>query len=191
MNFIVDFLSAKKYNVICIIINYLIKKRHYVFCWSDEQNLNAKKIVFIIIWNVFRFYELFDTIVFDKNFQFISMIWKHICVRLRIKINMSIAFHFFINEQTERVNQNVKYYLRIFYNYAQNDWSKWLFLMKFSDNNNVFLFISMFFFYMNKDFYSQMNFSSNTSNYDSIRERIEAKKIDDIVNRMQKLLKFN
>ena len=44
---------------------------------------------------------------------------------------------------------------------------------------------------MNKDFHSQISFSSNTSNYDSIRERIETEKIDDIVNRMQKLLKFD
>ena len=36
-----------------------------------------------------------------------------------------------------------------------------------------------------------MNFSSNTLNYDSTRERIEVEKIDDIVNRMQKLLKFD
>ena len=49
----------------------------------------------------------------------------------------------------------------------------------------------MFFFYMNKDFHSRMSFSPNTSNYDSIRERIEAEKVDDIVNRMQKLLKFD
>ena len=49
----------------------------------------------------------------------------------------------------------------------------------------------MSFFYMNKGFHSRMSFSSNISNYDSIRERIEAEKINDIVNRMQKLLKFN
>ena len=36
-----------------------------------------------------------------------------------------------------------------------------------------------------------MSFSSNTSDYDSTRERIEAEKIDDIINRMQKLLKFD
>ena len=36
-----------------------------------------------------------------------------------------------------------------------------------------------------------MSFSSNTSNYDSTRERIETEKIDDIVNKMQKLLKLN
>ena len=44
---------------------------------------------------------------------------------------------------------------------------------------------------MNKDFHSRMNFNSNTSNYDSTRKRIETKKIDDIINRMQKLLKFD
>ena len=63
--------------------------------------------------------------------------------------------------------------------------------MKFNDNNNVFLFILMFFFYMNKDFHLQMNFSSNISNYNSIRERIKAEKINDIINKMQKLLKFD
>ena len=63
--------------------------------------------------------------------------------------------------------------------------------MKFNDNNNVFSFISMSFFYMNKDFHSRISFSLNISNYDSIRERIKTKKIDDIVNKMQKLLEFD
>ena len=191
MNFIVDFFSAKEYNVICIIIDHFIKKRHYVFCWSDEQGFSAEKIAFIMIWNVFRFHELLDTIVSDKESQFISVVWKHMCARLHIKINMSIVFHFFTNEQTERVNQDVKRHLRIFCNYVQDDWSRWLSLTKFSDNNNVFSFTSMSFFYMNKDFHSRMSFSSNISNYDLTRERIEAEKIDDIVNRMQKLLKFD
>ena len=191
MNFIVDFFSAKKYNVICIIIDRLIKKRHYVFCWSGKQDLNAEEVAFIMIWNVFRLHELSDTIVSDKDSQFISVIWKHMCARLRIKTNMSIAFHFFTNEQTERVNQDVKRHLRIFCNYAQDDWSRWLPLAEFSDNNNVFSFILMSFFYMNKGFHSRMNFSPNTSNYDSTCERIKTEKTDDIVNRMQELLEFD
>ena len=47
------------------------------------------------------------------------------------------------------------------------------------------------FFYMNKDFHSRMNFNSNTSNYKSTREQIKIKRIDNIVNRIQKLLKFD
>ena len=56
--------------------------------------------------------------------------------------------------------------------------------MKFSDNNNVFSFISMFFFYMNKNFHLWMSFSLNISNYDLTHERIETEKIDDIINWM-------
>ena len=36
-----------------------------------------------------------------------------------------------------------------------------------------------------------MSFNLNTSDYDSTRKRIKAEKIDNIVNRMQKLLKFD
>ena len=36
-----------------------------------------------------------------------------------------------------------------------------------------------------------MSFSSNISNYDLTRERIKTEKINDIINRMQKLLKFD
>ena len=56
--------------------------------------------------------------------------------------------------------------------------------------SRIFVHFNVF-FYMNKDFHLQMNFNSNISNYDSTREQIKTKKIDDIVNRMQKLLKFN
>ena len=44
---------------------------------------------------------------------------------------------------------------------------------------------------MNKEFYSRMSFNLNILNYDSTCERIKIKKIDDIINRMQKLLKFD
>ena len=44
---------------------------------------------------------------------------------------------------------------------------------------------------MNKNFHSQINFNSNISNYDSIHERIKTEKINNIVIKMHKLLKFN
>ena len=56
--------------------------------------------------------------------------------------------------------------------------------------SRIFVYLNVF-FYMNKDFHSRMNFSLNILNYDSIRKQIKIKKIDDIINRMQKLLKFN
>jgi len=46
-------------------------------------------------------------------------------------------------------------------------------------------------FYFNKEFHSQMSFDSDTTNYETIRERLEARKVDDIVIQMKELLIFN
>jgi len=39
----------------------------------------------------------------------------------------------------------------------------------------------MIFFYFNKEFHSRMSFDSDTTDYETTRERLEARKADDIV----------
>ncbi len=64
-------------------------------------------------------------------------------------------------------------------------------MMKFSDNFNIFSITSMIFFYFNKEFHSRMSFDSDTTDYETTRERLEARKADDIVIQMKELLNFN
>jgi len=64
-------------------------------------------------------------------------------------------------------------------------------MMKFSKNFNIFSIILMISFYFNKNFYLRMSFDLNTINYEIIRERLKARKIDDIVVKMKKLLTFD
>jgi len=54
-------------------------------------------------------------------------------------------------------------------------------MMKFSDNFNIFSIISMTSFYFNKEFHFRMSFDSDTTDYETIYERLEARKADDIV----------
>ena len=63
--------------------------------------------------------------------------------------------------------------------------------MKFSENFNIFLIISMTSFYFNKSFHLQMSFNSDTTDYKTIRERFEARKADDIIIQMKELLIFD
>ncbi len=53
--------------------------------------------------------------------------------------------------------------------------------MKFSDNFNTFSTILMISFYFNKDFHSRMSFNSDMTDYEMIYQRIETRKIDDII----------
>ena len=49
----------------------------------------------------------------------------------------------------------------------------------------------MIFFYFNKDFHLQISFNSDTTDYKTTRQRIEARKINDIVIQMSELLIFD
>jgi len=64
-------------------------------------------------------------------------------------------------------------------------------MMKFSDNFNIFLIISMTSFYFNKGFHPRMSFDSDTTDYETIHERLKARKADDIAIQMKELLSFD
>ncbi len=73
----------------------------------------------------------------------------------------------------------------------QNDWAKWLSMMKFSENFNIFSIISMISFYFNKKFHSWMSFDSDITDYKTTHEHLEARKVDDIIIWMKELFIFD
>jgi len=54
-------------------------------------------------------------------------------------------------------------------------------MIEFSKNFNIFLIISMTSFYFNKNFHSRMSFNSDTTDYKTTREHLEARKANDII----------
>ncbi len=45
MNFITELFLSKDYNVICTIICHLIKKRHYVLCHWEDNDISVKEMI--------------------------------------------------------------------------------------------------------------------------------------------------
>ncbi len=46
-------------------------------------------------------------------------------------------------------------------------------------------------FYFNKEFHPRMSFDSDTTDYETTHERLEARKADDIIIQMKELLSFD
>ncbi len=191
MNFIIELFLSEDYNIICIIICHFIKEHHYVFCHWNDDDISAEETVWIMLWNVYRLHDLLSSIVSDRDFQFISTMWKSLCKRLRITASLFTVYHSEIDDQSKRVNQDIERELRIYCNYMQDDWVKWIFMMKFSNNFNIFLITLMTLFYFNKEFHSWMSFNSDTTDYETTHERLEARKADNIVIWMKELLSFD
>ena len=98
MNFIIDLLLSKSYNVIWVIIDRLIKKRYYVLCTAEDNNTFIENIIEMLISEVFRIYELSTSIMFDRGSQFVIIIWKSFCKKLDIQIKLFTIFYFEINK---------------------------------------------------------------------------------------------
>src|SRR3954452_20631089 len=56
---------------------------------------------------------------------------------LEVKGNPSTAYHPQTDGQTERVNQKIERYLRIYINHHQTDWAEWLSIAEFSYNDKI------------------------------------------------------
>ncbi len=190
MNFIIDLFDSSEYNAILTIICRLSKERHYISCITDDEDITVEKTAEMLIQWVYWTHDLSSFIVFDRDLQFISILWKFLCKRLSISLWLFIIYHSQINDQSEWVNQNVKRYFWFFCSYMQNDWSKWLFMIEFVNNNILFLIIFLILFFMNKNFYSCMSFDSDIIEYESTCERLQINQVKNIFEQMNKTLIF-
>ncbi len=190
MNFIINLFDLYDYNAILTVICKLLKERHYISCIIDDKNITVEKTAEMLLQWVYWTHDLSSFIVFDRDSQFIFILWKSLCKRLNISLWLFIIYHSQINDQSKRINQNVKRYFCFFCSYMQNDWFKWLLMIKFVNNNVLFSIIFLIFFFMNKNFHSCMSFNSDIIKYESIREHLQIAWVKDIFNHMNKTLIF-
>ncbi len=134
-----------------------------------------------MLWNVYWLHDLLSSIVSNKDFQFISTMWKSFCKQLRITASLFTVYHSEIDDQSKWVNQDIECKLRIYCNYMQNDWVKWIFMMKFNDNFNIFSITSMILFYFNKEFHFWMSFNSDMIDYKTTYKWFKARKANNII----------
>jgi hypothetical protein len=114
LDFVIELFNNRKYNAIFMMINRLNKIHYYISCIIDENDTTTEETTKLLIQNVWKTHELFTTMISNKNFQFIFLVWNTICRMLRIKAKLFIAFHSKTNEQSEIFNQKMKCYLRVY-----------------------------------------------------------------------------
>ena len=119
MNFIIKLSKSKNstneetYDAILVMIDRLIKYCHII---SFKKIYNVKQLKYIVLNRLIRYQELSKEIINDKDKLFTSNYWKTLLSMLRTKFKMSTTFHPQINEQTKKMNQSLKQYLRHYIN---------------------------------------------------------------------------
>ena len=86
------------------------------------------------IWKRFGMPE---QIISDRGTQYVAQFTKDLHKLTNTTTNISTAYHPQTDGQTERINQEIEQYLRLFINYRQTDWNQWLSCAEFAYNNKV------------------------------------------------------
>ncbi len=86
MNFIIDLFNLYDYNTILTVICRLSKKRHYISCITDDENITVERTAEMLIQWIYRTHDLSSFIVFDRDTQFTFILWKFLCKWLSISL---------------------------------------------------------------------------------------------------------
>lgn len=132
MDFIEKLPASDNFDSILVVVCRFTKMAVFI---PTVVTSTSRDLATLFLKHIFSKHGLPDDIVSDRGSKFVSKFWKALCSRLSINRKLSTAYHPETDGQTERVNQTLEQYIRIYCAYQQDDWSEWLPLAEFAYNN--------------------------------------------------------
>jgi len=115
-DFITKLLLAQEYNSILVVVDKLTKMVHFI---PTTEKISAKELARLFKNNIWKLHGLSESIISDRGLQFTAGIIQELNRILEIESKLSTAFYPQTDEQTERVNQELEQYLRMFIDHRQ------------------------------------------------------------------------
>jgi Integrase zinc binding domain len=134
VDFIVELPESAGHDAVMVVVDSVIKRAHFVPALTTTSAAGAARL---FVWHVWKDHGLPRKVVSDQGPQFVAEFTRELYRLLGIKLAATTAYHPQGDRQTERVNQELKQYLRVFVNQQQADWFELLPLAEFQYNNHV------------------------------------------------------
>ena len=131
MDFIVKLPLSNSYDTILTITDTFSKASIFIPC---NETVNAEQTAKLYATYVLPHYGLPHRIISDRDPRFTSVFSRELCRTLGISQNISTAYHPQTDGQSERTNQCLEQYLRIFIDYHQQNWASLLPLAQYTLN---------------------------------------------------------
>src|SRR5258708_14175772 len=122
----------KGYNAILVVVDRLSKQNHTI---PTVTSLDSAGVAQLFLEHVWHHHGLLEEVISDRRPTFISNFSHELAALLRVKLTPSTSYHPQTDGQTERMNQEIEAYLRVFVSHQQDDWADWLPLAEFAYNN--------------------------------------------------------
>jgi len=104
---------------------------------ATTEKMSAEGLTKLFQDHVWKLHGLPESIISDRGVQFTVGMMKELNNLLGIQTKLSTAYHPQTDGQTERVNQELEQYLRVFIDHRQEQWLDWLGTAEFAYNNKI------------------------------------------------------
>ena len=132
VDLITDLPLSEGADSILTIVDYHSKQGHFI---PTNKNLDSEGLMKLYLKNVWKIHGTPSKIVSDRGPQFASEFTKALQKGLNIETALSTAHHPETDGQTERLNQTVETFLRIYSNHHQDNWAELLPMAEFAYNS--------------------------------------------------------
>ena len=132
MDFIEQLPKSDEYTAILVIVDRLTKQA--IFIPTTDQ-VTSEDVAKFFLLHVFSKHGIPSHVTSDRGTEFHSHFMRSLGTLLNMKLHFTSGYHPEANGQTERTNQTLEQYLRLYCNYQQTNWSSLLPLAEFAYNN--------------------------------------------------------
>ncbi len=122
------------FDSILVVVDRLTKMAHFEPC---NESITASELAWLFLKVVFKHHGIPGHWISDRGAVFTSNFFREFSKLLHMDQHFSTAYHPQTDGQTERVNSILERYLRMYTNYAQDNWTDLLHLAEFAYNNTV------------------------------------------------------
>jgi len=133
VDLITDLPDSAGFDSIMVVVDHGLTKG--VILSPCNKTITAEGVAKLFFSKVFKRFGLYDKIISDRGPQFASKFAKELGRLLNYEVSLSTAYHPQTDGQTERLNQELETYLRIYCRTTPTDWSKHLDLAEFVHNS--------------------------------------------------------
>src|SRR5882724_2153624 len=150
MDFIEKLLPSSGYTSILVIVDRLSKQSLFI---PTHDTITSPQLAQLFILHVFSKHGVPSHVTSDRGTEFVFHFFQSLGTALDMKLHFTSGYHPEGDGQTERTNQTLEQYLRVYCNYQQDNWSELFPLAEFTYNNTPSATTSITPFFANKGYH--------------------------------------
>jgi len=153
MDFIEKLPPSSGYTSILVIVDCLSKQSLFI---PTHDTITSQQLAQLFILHIFSKHGVPSHVTSDRGTEFVSHFFRSLGTALDMKLHFTSGYHPKGDGQTERTNQTLEQYLRVYCNYHQDNWSELLPLAEFAYNNTLSATTGITPFFSNKGYHPNL-----------------------------------